>query len=115
MIPKIQFGKCPFCEKEILTVDAKNNPTRLKGYSEFWIAISDGSKMKVAICDACKAELTEEKASAVLEAHKEYWQAGMEEAYNQKIEEIKTTKEQNINHFNSLELIKYGLKERDLE
>lgn len=113
--PKIQFGKCPFCEKEILKVDAKNNPIRQKGYSEFWVALSDGSRMKVAICEECKKKLTEKEAEKVLEAHRVFWAKGIESSIDNKISELEEKKQQDINYYNSLTLVKYGLKERDLE
>ena len=112
---KIEFGKCPFCEKAILKKDKENNPVRLEGYSEFWMALSDGSRMKVAICENCKKSLTKANAEAILAAHREFWTKGIEKTIDQKIEQLKKDKVQNVNYYSNLKLIKHGLKERDLD
>lgn len=113
--PKIEFGKCPLCAQVILEKDKNNNPVRLEGYSEFWILLSDCSRMKVAICKNCKKSLTKKNASEILAAHREYWEKGIIEDMNRKIQELEQKKLQDVNYYNNLTLVKHGLREKDLE
>lgn len=111
---KIEFGKCPYCEKEIMK-EEKNNSVMLKGYSTFWVLLSNSSRMKVAICEDCKKTLNDKKVEELIAAHQEFWTQGIENTLDAKIEEIKKQKEENVNYYTSLTALKFGLRERDLE
>lgn len=114
----IEFGKCPFCRKEILTTQKIGNVTEpkiLKGYSTFWVRLSDATKMKVAICEDCKEKLDEKKASDVVVAHRDYWKLGIEAAHEKKIKQLEEEKKQQLNYYSNLSLVKLGLREKDLE
>jgi uncharacterized protein with PIN domain len=104
---KIEFGKCPYCEKEVMKMEKSGDseiPVRLPGYSTFWIALSDGSKMQVAVCEDCRATLTDQMVEDIMVAHREAWTASIQQNY-----------EQNFNYYASLKPIKHALRERDLE
>lgn len=113
--PKIEFGKCPYCAKEIMTLDEKNNPLMLTGYSTFWMMLSDGSRMKVAICEDCKKTLTKKKVDALMIAHQEFWKKGIESQLDEKIAELNQRKQEQINYYTNLTSLKFGLREKDLE
>lgn len=114
-LPKIEFGKCPFCKKEILKKDKDDNPVKLEGYSEFWVLLSNKTRMKVAICDSCKKELKKKDAEAVVSVHCELWADGIKESYDRQIEQLKKDQKREINNYSNLKLVKHGLRERDLE
>lgn len=71
--------------------------------------------MKVAICDECKKDLTEDKASQVVEAHREFWKKGIDEAFARKVKELEEQKKQQVNYYANISLVKLGLRERDIE
>lgn len=112
--PKIELGKCPFCEKEIMRLE-NNQPVLLDGYSTFWILLSDQTRMKVAICEDCKKKLTKKKVDALMVAHQEFWKQGIADQIDGKIEELNQRKQDQINYYNNLNSVSFGSRERDLE
>jgi len=111
--PKIEFGKCPICDKKIME-QKENQAIKLKDYSDFWIAFSTGEKMKTAICQSCKKTLTKKQAESILEAHKTFWQKGIQNLLNEKISELQKQKDQHLNYYKNLSLASWSLKEKDL-
>ena len=112
---KIEAGKCPYCQKQVWEMDQHNNHKRLKDYGEFWIALSDGSRMKVNICKTCRKKLTNKMVSDLMKVHKEFWINGIEETINKTIVELQQKKTSQINYYSTLDSVKHGLTERDLE
>lgn len=109
---KIKVGHCPFCDTKVF--DVENNETkRLPNYSQFWVLLSDGSKMKVAKCKKCK--LSKAKVKKLMKAHQEFWVKGIENAVAQKHEELEQQKEHQIKFYNNLDSLSYGTSEKDLE
>ena len=112
--PKIEFGKCPFCAKQIM-LEQNNQAVKLDGYDEFWLSFSTGERMKVAICSDCNKTLTKSQAEQILDAHKEYWVKGIEEQTAKQIADLTEKKVESVNYYNNLSLASYGLKEKDLK
>lgn len=110
----IEFGKCPFCEKEIMKSE-NNKASVLEGYDTFWILLSDTSRMKVAICKDCKKSLTDKKVSEVVTAHQEMWAKGITKEIDIKISELESTKQQQLNYYQNLSSVKFALREKDIE
>ncbi|MHC1728058.1 MAG: hypothetical protein AB9866_18990 [Syntrophobacteraceae bacterium] len=96
-------------------MDKRKQVIHSEEYREFWLLLSDLSRMKVAVCKDCRDTMTEKDAMAVLEAHKPLWNKGLEEAHERKLAELNQQKEDQLNHFNDLSARRFGLNERDLE
>lgn len=111
---QLKFGKCPLCNETVMKIE-KKEPLKLDNYDVFWMKLSDGSRMKVAICKDCKKSLTKKKVEDILSAHRVFWAEGIEKTMDAKIKELEAQKEQNINYYNNLNLVKHGLKEDDME
>ena len=113
--PIIEFGKCPFCEMEVMSLDRNNNPQKLDNYSEFWILLSDSSRMKVAICKDCRKTLTQQQVDELMIVHREFWLKGIDDSIDRMIAELQNRRQEQTNYYENLNCAKYGLTERDLE
>lgn len=101
---QLKPGFCPFSGKEIWK-NENGRMVRLEGYSDYWIALSDGSKMKIGIHNSVK--MTNKKVTQFMDTQKQYWIEGI-------LKELEIKKEQNTNYYNSLNPIGHAKKERDL-
>lgn len=108
----IKVGHCPFCDEKVFEVEG-NESKRLPNYSQFWVLLSDGSKMKVAKCKKCR--LGKAKVGQLMKAHQDFWKKGIEEAAARKHEELEAQKQQQIKFYNNLNSVSFGTSERDLD
>lgn len=111
----IELGKCPFCHTQIMTLNEKKQPVRAESYREMWILLSDGSRMKLAICSSCRDSVSDEMIAELMTEHQKFWVAGLERAYKQKELDLKKQKEQHVGHFQTLSAVRHAKTERLLD
>lgn len=80
MFPKDEMlGFCSSCGVKIISLG--RTPKFLKNYKEHYISLSNGTLIKVGVCDICRVELvsgdSKKMAKKILENHKEYWRNRM--------------------------------------
>lgn len=112
---KIELGKCPFCVKEIISRNDKGETVRSNDYRDFWVLLSDGSRMKVGICDTCRESLTDEHIEALMAEHRVFWQNGLEEAYEEKKQALDRDRDSQIEHYTNLKSLRFAKREHDLD
>lgn len=76
MFPKDEMlGFCSSCGVKIISLG--RTPKFLENFKEHYISLSNGTLMKVGVCDVCRVELVsgdaKKMAEKILENHKEYW------------------------------------------
>ena len=111
----IELGLCPFCHERIIEELGVNKFKHLPSYCEFWVLLTDNSRMKVGCCLDCRGQLDDEMVNELMVVHRRFWQAGIEEATKKKIEEINQVLQQQLTYYGELDFLRFGLKESDLE
>lgn len=76
MFPKDEMlGFCSSCGVKIISLG--RTPKFLENYKEHYISLSNGTLMKIGVCDMCRVELVSgdsmKMAKKILKNHKEYW------------------------------------------
>lgn len=111
----IKFGLCPFCHATIMRQDQQRRPLREATYREFWVLLSDGSKMKVAICADCREVLDETMIEALMVEHRTFWKKGIIKAFNEQLRTTKRRKAEQVAYYNQISSVRFGVRERDLD
>lgn len=112
---KIQLGKCPFCDKDILGRNERGETVRSSDYRDFWVLLSDGSRMKVGVCDTCREGLTDEHINVLMAEHRVFWQKGLVEAYEEKKRALDRDRDSQIEHYSNLRSLRFAKREHDLD
>ena len=71
-----KYGHCVMCHRYLMYEKVIDGAVRLinsPDYSEEEFVINDGSRMRVAICDKCKEELTEDDNDKVMDCVIKGW------------------------------------------
>lgn len=75
------LGFCSACGAKIIDIKKKGGKAslrKLENYKEHIVELSNGTIMRVAVCDNCKIELVAGKAldtaKTILSNHKDYWE-----------------------------------------
>ena len=101
---QLKFGICPFTGKKIAEIK-DGEVVRLKGFSKYWLSLSNGSKMEVWIHK--DYEPTEKDSEKLLESHKVFWTNDLKLKQQQLENQYKS--------FNALSLVAQGRQEKDLQ
>lgn len=77
-------GYCSHCGTEIIDLTKRKRARMLPNYREHEIQLSDGSLMRVGVCDTCKAKLVagpdvQKTADKIVANHKIYWDANIQD------------------------------------
>lgn len=70
------YGFCCLCHRNLRYEQVINNQVMMRfsaDYDETEYLLNDGSKMRIAICKLCKAELTEEHNKKIMDNVKAGW------------------------------------------
>ena len=81
MIPDT-FGHCTICHKNMLieqVIDGKVEKRFTPEYVENEYLLSDGSKMRVAMCRDCKSNLTFDKQEQIMNCVIKGWEVGIKD------------------------------------
>lgn len=76
-----KFGHCVKCHKCMLieqAIDSKVQKRFTQDYSELELFLSDGSKMRVAICVDCRQSLRDENLPEIMETVYRGWEKELE-------------------------------------
>ena len=76
MIEFDKYGHCCVCHKDMLieqVIDGKVQKRFTPNYAETEYLLSDGSRMRVAVCEQCKARLSEKDDVKIMECVKKGW------------------------------------------
>lgn len=111
----IELGKCPWCHVTILTVPKPNQPVRSEKYREFWVELSDGSRMKVAVCADCRELLDKTMVEALMAKHREFWVKGIKKAYQEQLRKMRKNQAEQEDHFNNMKALRFAKTEKALE
>lgn len=77
MIKPDKFGHCVKCHKNMLimeVIDGKEQQRFLPDYVEAEFMLNDGSKMRVAMCERCKSNLTDNDNEYIMECVIKGWE-----------------------------------------
>ena len=82
----LKIGRCPKCEKEIM-IFKKGRPRKSKDYDEFWISLSNGSRMRMLICKKCKPNLNKKDVDKIMKRCCATWERELLESDKMTLEE----------------------------
>lgn len=111
----LKAGHCPFTGKQIVKQEERGGEmtiVKLPNYKSHWLQFETGEKMEVGIDKSVK--MTKPKAEQVIEAHISYWAEGIVVSADNKIEEIKKTRDQNLDYYSKIKLLKHATNEKSL-
>jgi len=112
---QLKPGHCPFTNKEILKQEERGGQmvsVKNDNYSEVWIQFETGERMAVGIDKSVK--MTKSKANQLVQVHVDYWQKGIELSAEAKLKEIKKTRDNNLDYYSKMKLLKFATKEKQL-
>lgn len=70
---ELKIGHCVNCDKSIIGDKKLPKKERLKEYRETILELSNGTIMRVAICQKCLKKLNQKMAEKIIVRHNEYW------------------------------------------
>ena len=76
---KLKKGGCAYCDVPIRNLQ---EGCRLPNYREIWLLISNGSKMRVAVCEECKKKLNKKMSKKIMAKHRNFWKNSIRKTRN---------------------------------
>lgn len=110
----LEPGLCPFCKKRVIEELGVNKFKYSTDYREFWVLLSDNSRMKVGICENCRETLTTAKVDELMRVHATYWIEGLKQSYATQIKKLEADRDKHITYYGQMSFIRYGMSESDL-
>lgn len=74
--------QCPCCQKYIRKLLNGDIVEHLDNYSDYWIFLSDYTKMKIGLCRDCGKNMNKTKANKIVNNHNKYWETEAKEKGN---------------------------------
>jgi hypothetical protein len=98
-----RYGYCVKCGKYMISeavIDGVSVQRFTPDYSEKQYLLSDGSKMRVAICIACKDAITDEDKKPIMQTVMNGWKAELD-----KLDWTKEKKQNYVDNYSKLEIV----------
>lgn len=111
----IELGKCPFCHEVIIRLDDHGKPVHEKAYREAWLLLTDGSRMKVGICESCRDIMDEDMVKDLMVVHRDFWAHGLQEAFKQKRLQLDKQEAEQRAYYGKLDVVRFSKRERELD
>jgi len=67
---ELKFGYCAYCGESIMDIMKRK---LAQNFRTLWLLLSDGSKMRVGVCEKCYQKPTKKMRDTIIEKHRKYW------------------------------------------